>query len=257
MHTAELRFRTGKRCTDQSLLGVHCLVGALERNGQVVRCAGALRARGRGVLRGLVSLPEADSMTAIRPSKEVKSALAELREGGLAAPVVRVLGHDPDSAPVCRCRRWSGLVLTTHFLDEDLPLRCGDCRGVVPFYRFRHTTRHGSYEDIVHWASRYRLFDELWINSGAGERLAYRQLSSVDSELSREGRAVCRAIEKRARAPVYYALDRYHGRSLAAERRRLCPGCGRRWRLDEPWLSFDFRCRPCRLVSRMACEVGR
>ncbi len=255
MHTAELRFRTSKRVDEPACTAVDELLCALERNGQLVPEMNRLWARGRSVLRCFVSLPEAKSLTSVRPNEYVRRAQKQVRHNGLPPPTIRVLGHEPASDPVCQCSRPAALVLATSFLTEELPLRCGDCAGVVPFYRFKHTSEWHTYEDVIFWMYHYRNFDAQWIYSGAGERLAYRQLSSVDSELSQEGRDVCRTIEKRTRVPVYYFLYRYYARSLAAEQKRPCPGCGRAWYLEERWLSYDFRCRRCRLVSRIASDL--
>ena len=111
---------------------------------------------------------------------------------------------------------------------------------------------------LRYWHHRYRVLDQLWTASDVGERFAYRQLSELQSDLSKLGRLVCRNVEKTAGIPTYYYLYRWYGRSVASEHRRSCPGCGRKWFADESqrlsWF-FGFRCDRCRLVSNIASDV--
>jgi predicted nucleic acid-binding Zn ribbon protein len=130
-----------------------------------------------------------------------------------------------------------------------LPLRCGDCFRVVPFYRLPHADGRKSYEDILHWQRLHEWLDGLWTDSGVGERFAYRELSRHDSDLSKEGRQVCRRIERQSQVPTYYSLHYYSLRSRPASRTRPCPGCGRKWLLGERWHWYSLRCNRCRLVS--------
>lgn len=256
MHVMELRLTWVRRDRDDraALPAVYGLVGALRRSGQV--CGDVPVARVCGGYRLFARAPEAESLDPRFHSKEVRAALRELRKQGVRWDHARVVGVDPEATTVCRCRRRTALVLTTHFLTSEPPLRCGDCRGVVPLYRLSGRPKQGDFADVDHWQQRYQTFDLLWIGSGVGERLAYRELSMPDSELSREGRAVRREIEARAGVPTYYHLMRWAGRSERAERRRKCPDCGGEWLLDEPWLGIcDFRCDACRLVSNVAFDV--
>jgi len=259
MHVVELEFNStsGKPVTMDAHDAIWNVIWALERNGQLVPDANRPDYETDLGRRIVAFMPESTSLRPKRHSPTVQESIADLREAGVAAPRCRVLGPSPDSRPVCTCASSSAMLLITDFLECEMPTRCGDCNGVVPFYRFPHTEKDGTYGDILYWTELYRGFDSIWISSGAGERSAYAQLSHHDSELSWLGRAVCRAIGRRAGVPVYYYLNRYYGRSVAAERRRRCPSCGGAWLLKEPWLGiFDFRCGRCRLVSHMGSDVG-
>ena len=161
-----------------------------------------------------------------------------------------------DSVSACTCHKRFPLILETSFLTQEVPLRCGECFGTFPFYRFGHTVEHGTYEDILEWKRLYDSFHRIWIHSGVGEQFAYRQLARLDSRVSQQGRETCRRIELRSGRPTYYYLYRYHGRSKAAERKRRCPGCGQTWLLETPWQSHhDFRCDRCRLTSSIGFDV--
>ena len=280
MHTAELTFRRRDRKTDRepALEAVNELLHTLRRNGQLVEQDEPI-AQVRGGYRVFVSLPEADSLQPRFRTKSVRGAVRALRKAGVTWHATRVLGPDPDSDQVCPCRKPGTLILITDFLSCEPPLRCGDCHGVVPLYRVPPTSEYNNYEDVRFWEYHYRAFDAIWIASGAGERLAYQQLSKPDSELAREGR-VLRLLQHPHRqgdgvevavldghrvdvlgillgrgVPDDYLL-RHWGRSQKAERKRKCPDCGGDWSIDELWLErYDFRCDRCRLVSNIGLDV--
>ncbi len=257
MHLADVVFKARRRFEDhqEPMDAIQGLFVALGHNGQVIECGWPV-VQVRGGYRATVILPEADSLRRSLYSDAVREAMSHLRRGGLGVPQVKVIGQEPDSAEVCACPRRSSLILETDYTTTEVPLRCGDCFGVVPLYRFPPTSPCGTYEDVLCWENRYHCMDALWSDNGPGEEIGYREMSEPDSELSRDGRAVCRRIEKLSKTPTYYYLFRYHGHSLAAERRRPCPGCERGWLLEHGWHDrYDFRCTRCRLVSNVAYEL--
>jgi len=164
-----------------------------------------------------------------------------------------------------RDRTWANapfLYLFTYMGDWESPLCRGDNGKPIPLYRLP-----GSHEDragIYHWQLAYRDHDAIWMGCRALEVPAYKQLCLPDSELSREGREICREVEKTTGVPTYYFLKRYWGRRQDEEKRK-CPGCGRSWRTTHPidtengFWCFPFRCDTCRLVSHMAdsCDDDR
>jgi hypothetical protein len=142
------------------------------------------------------------------------------------------------------------------------PIYTGDNGQQVPLYLLPMPDRDTSGEDMAwseylyQWASSYRAHDSIWIGSGALEMLAYKQLADPESELNTSGRDLCEEIEKYTNIPTYYYLYRYFGRK-EREAERLCPICGKPWRVERsdekrPWWDFAFRCEPCRVVSNDA-----
>jgi predicted nucleic acid-binding Zn ribbon protein len=137
------------------------------------------------------------------------------------------------------------------------PLRCADCFAPVPLYRIPYTSWCDTHEDIVNWRRNYQHCDGLQIRCAVGERFGTRQLSRLDSDLSKEGIECCQRVTAVTRRPCYYYLYRYHGRSKKREAKRTCPSCGRGWGLKEAWHGqFDFRCDRCRLLSNIAYSVS-
>jgi predicted nucleic acid-binding Zn ribbon protein len=110
-------------------------------------------------------------------------------------------------------------------------------------------------EELLFWRRDYEAFDRIWFRSGALEIQAYRLMADPRSDLSQEGRRLCREMEESTCIPTFYYLMRYWSRSRNEEE-RLCPGCGKDWKALEPefgerFSRFHFKCDPCRLVSHV------
>jgi len=137
--------------------------------------------------------------------------------------------------------------------DDSSPLACGDCRQPVPFYRL-HRLDLSTREALLWWQSNYQACDRLFMSSGFGEMWAYRQMSRIDSGLSKDGRELSASVEAKLHIQVFYYLHKYWGRSQAMECKRRCPGCSKPWLLPKPQGLFDFRCEACRLLSSKAVD---
>lgn len=234
---------------------MHSYLAALAHNGQVIEGHTSLaRARGGYVL--TVSVPESTALADRVANKWVRKRLRELARVGVERPKVKHLGTDPESRAPCKCRMRPFLILFTTFLNAEPPLRCGACFGPIPLYRVPTTNEAGNHQDVLRWQETYQAMDWLFIGTGPGERFAHHQLSRPDSPLSKDGRELALALEKKARMPVYYYLYMHFGRSDEAERKRKCPSCRRKWLRPEPLHRiFDFQCRRCRLLSNVAFDV--
>lgn len=147
------------------------------------------------------------------------------------------------------------LYLFTHLFDWESPLCRGDNGRPIPLYRIPIPDTDRA--SISAWQGAYRDYDSIWIGCGPLEIHVYKQMALSDSELSIEGRAICKVIEKATSIPTYYFMSRYWGRRQGEDKRR-CPGCGGTWRSEYPvdqegrFWQFPFRCEKCRLVSHAA-----
>ena len=126
--------------------------------------------------------------------------------------------HEPD------WKKAKFFVLQTDFLSEEPPLLINGGSTRVPLYLIPGTDNEHEYL-MTSWVSSYRAVDELWIQSGALEMEAYRQLSDPESELSQSGREHCRYIEAQTGIPTYYSIHRYYGPE-ARDEPIVCPACG-------------------------------
>jgi predicted nucleic acid-binding Zn ribbon protein len=196
----------------------------------------------------------------------VKRYRSELEKMCQAKFQVKTLGKDVSQTKrMCRCKKPSSYILWTVFYSLVSPLDCGDCGDNVPLYRIPKPPvfDEKGYEEpgrqecfyINTWEDAYLACSRLEILSGFGERWATRQMQDHDSGLSKDGREVCRNIEKMVGVPVYYYLFNYRRLTEEQDKQRKCPECGSDWLLEEQWLGiFDFRCEPCRLVSSITCN---
>lgn len=156
---------------------------------------------------------------------------------------------------------WKGageLVLFTHAFDDDSPVCRTDIDGQVPVFLLPVSEEVKN--DLVRWQDLYVLHDRMWLASGTLEMAAYRELTLLDSELTEDGRQLCRELEKATRVPTYYFLMRYYSHPTEEFSRR-CPGCGGKWRTKAPeekrHRDWHFLCKRCRLVSNAGVEVNR
>ncbi len=167
---------------------------------------------------------------------------------------------------------------TWQLLDDSVPRRFPGWRSAPAFYLFTRFDRDVSplcrlndgqtlpltdeeREEAFFWTRIYRNHDAVWIDSGALELAAYRQLADPPSELFTAGRKLAAKLESRLRKPVYYYAFRYYGRKNEGPE-RVCPACGQAWLVaespaeDTPFHHFPYRCDACRLVSHPACDSG-
>ena len=262
MHTAQLTFQLRSKKAAEELVAerVSNLLFSLERNGQTIPNVTPQLIMKATCVVAIVAIPETASLRRVYFNKHVRRAMKQLADC-LKLPIIKVLGRDPGSERVCSCRRPESLILSTDYCTSELPTSCGGCGGIVPFARFPHTDDFECYDNLIFWDRAYKQFDAIWMRSGAGEMLAYRELSRINSELNTRGREIAQRIEKLSGIAVYYYLYRHIGRRIVDEKRRRCPGCGGKWLLPQPWhpelwnKRFDFRCKKCRLLSNIAFDA--
>lgn len=233
---------------------VWSLLASLYKNGQILSdYFFAEEVRG---YRAFVQLPEKNSLSKANDRKYVQQSYAELSKAGIKQSVVKILGCKSDEKS-CTCGKPSSYILFTTFLDITSPVRCGDCFHSVPLYRIPPTYDETEYYDLLQWQADYQACDTLQMHCETGERFGTREISDLNSSLSKRGRKLCQKIEQSSQTPTYYYLYRSNnGRSLARERSRRCPGCGKAWLLNEPLHKlFDFRCDTCRLLSNISWNL--
>ena len=255
MYAAHVRFALLEDADQEEAVdAIQGLLGAWWRHGQVLNLDAHL-AVSSGAAIASVFLPEADALDARFNGSLAASEIEGLQAVIDGPPSVEILGSDPTAAAACSCEERSALILFTHFLNRVSPLRCAGCFLPVPLYRLDLADAE-VVDDLRMWEHTYRACDELEIDSGFGESFARQNLWQLDSGLSERGRDVCTDLKASTGLPTYYYLARGSGKSVAAETKRPCPGCGGAWRLQEPLHGhFDFRCDPCLLLSNIAFDV--
>ena len=203
-----------------------------------------------------VLLPAADALADENQNSFVVDGMNKLiTVGGQVRPEVTIIGEDYSEPNACVCPTRTSLILFTHYLSLQSPVKCGQCFLPVPLYRLPRFSS-GEFVEVIAWADDYKACDLLFMNSATGEQFAARQLSRSDSSLSVRGLDLCACLSKMTGAAVYYHLNQHYGRSKTTELSRLCPKCRSEWRLTQPWHRlFDFRCDHCKLLSNIAWSI--
>jgi len=227
-------------------------LGSLLWNGQIY--GDYLLAWSNAQLVGYTRAARPDSFAKRYHSQWGASTLNKLVEAFGRDPEWRIIEDDvPRRFP--SWRRSSSLYLFTHAFDVTSPVSCGDSGKLIPVYLLPVSDQNR--EDLYRWASSYRHLDNIWLDSGALEIPAYKQLADPESDLSAAGRELCARLEKATQKPTFYYLTRYWGRA-DGEATRPCPLCGGEWHLSNqnadmtPFHKFSFKCDGCRLVSHIA-----
>ena len=253
MFAAEIKFRRGnaKRAPMNDL--VYSLLGAWEKNGQIL--SSDTLSMDKDSLHAYVLIPKKDALNKRFANKYVRKYMDKCLEETSYLPQITLHGPTPESARPCTCKRPPGYILYTNFLSVESPIRCADCFRPVPLYLLPYIDDE-EHLGFLSWSSNYKACDTLQIGCTVGERFGEQQMIRHDSALSKQGREICRELEAKVKRKVYYYLFKYRGRSLTAERKRRCPECKQPWILGEQWHNlFDFRCERCRLLSNIACSL--
>jgi predicted nucleic acid-binding Zn ribbon protein len=119
-------------------------------------------------------------------------------------------------------------------------------------------TYDDEYYNVITWQSDYKACDSLQMGCKTGERFGSREISKIDSSLSRRGIEICNQITNLTGLPTYYYLHRYNDQKRALEEKRKCPSCGGDWLLKESLHElFDFKCDQCRLLSNISWSAKK
>ena len=134
-------------------------------------------------------------------------------------------------------------------MEQESPVHCGNCGDYIPLYKLPFIPS-GSCSDVyeqehyrlMEWKKAYRDVDRLFMNC-LSDRFTYRQMNKLDSQLSKDGRDICKAYEDVVGIPFYYYVFYYRKTSA------LCPSCGGDWKINSEKTFIDYKCDKCRLVA--------
>ena len=251
MYLAQISFNSRKQFEREVVEDIiYSFLASLRMNGQILGEEISIIANSNGYI-AYEKLPLVNSLDAINANKYVISDIEKLNEVGIDFSV-NLIGEQLESSPVCECINWDSLILFTNYLSIESPLRCGKCFGFVPLYLIPHTYDE-DYHDIISWQTDYKACDRLQMGCATGERFGTREITKVNSSLTRRGLEICDRITTLLKIPTYYYLYRYNDRSRIFEEKRKCPSCNGEWMLDEPLHGlFDFKCDKCHLLSNIS-----
>lgn len=218
------------------------LLHTLRRNGQLIEQLWNLVEQ-NGAIKLYCIAPEEDALEPRHFNRYGLEALSAVLQKSVRPPVFRVIGKTVGLSDACACENSEYYVLFSNFAAEYSPVSCGDCNLPVPLYKLPGENEDEFYA-LRQWQGEYKACDSLFVLSGVGEKFGYREISEVDSSLTRDGYDVCREMSQKCNRPFYYFLHR-HISPL-----ETCPRCGQEWGLDEKLHGFyAFKCDHCRLLS--------
>jgi predicted nucleic acid-binding Zn ribbon protein len=216
-------------------------IDALRKNGQILTVSVNPFLQGKSILLFL-SLPAKDGLSKSNHNARSRSALSDVLRLLKKPPIYKHEGTRAEGSLECKHSHRSMHILLTNLMTNDSPLVCGDCSKPVPLFRLPYPGGK-DFHEVLRWVSAYQSCEELYLDSGFGERFAWQQMSTPNSELTRRGRTLCKAWESIVRKPFYYYLPIEEPLSKAN-----CPGCnGQFANLNQ---SSRFKhCKKCRLAT--------
>ena len=208
----------------------------------------------RWVRRNLVCTVGAVYSDSLKPAHFNRYTQSRLRElQALLSERPRLVRETSAAKSAPKIDRCSSLYLGATYLSENPVLKSGVDDAFIPIYML---PLDPDFTEKLHfWGLNYRRYDGIQMACHALEVPAYKQLADLSSQLSQDGRQMCREIEVQLRKPVYYYLYRYWGFPEEIEKERKCPSCNKEWqnpiwRPKGPGLSgYFFKCDSCRLIS--------
>jgi predicted nucleic acid-binding Zn ribbon protein len=211
-----------------------------------------------GTLRATFHVPSPDALDDKHQSKGVATALEKVVGLCKDEPAWRVVGEDDSASEGVGDAK--ALFLKTDMFSDTSPVFEGSEGTPVPLFQLPidwHVR-----ENLQSWMRRAQLHDELWINSGRLESVAYAELSDPSSALAGEGRELARTLEEVTGIATYYFLKHYWGRR-EADKLDVCPSCNEAWAAESMGTGsqgidgFAYRCDTCRIVSEQATATSQ
>jgi predicted nucleic acid-binding Zn ribbon protein len=215
---------------------------SLQKNGQILGDFWPLSDTGSSI-DAYVTIPDVEALDSVHNNSHVTKSLADFTEVSVA-----ILGEEPYMPKCCTCTSRSAIVMFTHFMSIEPPFKCLDCAAPIALYRLPHMFAD-EYQDVLDWMGDARACDTLYMHGNCGERFSGEQLVRFDSALSREGRKLCRRLERLALTPVYYFLHEDRNLIPKSPPTERCPDCGTNWKHIPERRAFDYQCDACRLVA--------
>lgn len=159
------------------------------------------------------------------------------------------IGENLNTGNSCDCaEKPEWYMLYTDWTDEESPVVCGRCGKSVPLYKMPHVLGQDEHHGVLGWKEAYKDIDSLFLYC-LSDRFTYRQMNALDSQLSKDGRDICKAFEEATGISFYYYLFHYQGLSGKRKTPAACPSCGGDWKLIGKKTFIDYKCDKCKLVA--------
>ena len=249
-----------KQNRDNQAAAINILVDQWRYNGQIIGREIPLFAAEQEGLQGFalrVTCPEQHSLLPEWNNDFVNQALAQAEQLGVQLNSLQILAHDWNSEqtyPIEQSPSHWQVLYTTH-LQSCSPLQDGETLLPIPLYQ-RLQKYPALSTDLIKWQENWQACDQLQMNGAVLEQSALNEISNLNSNLSKHGRALAAEIEQASQIPTYYYLYRVGATDSASEEKLRCPSCNEKWLLEKPIADiFQFKCDKCRLVANFSWNL--
>ncbi len=222
----------------------------LSNNGQAI-CGFEIYSDKDSIIFAIV-LPMEDSLSDNYSSTYVKERYNKLKDI-FDIEIIRE-GINIEYHTSCECIKPSWYFLYNEGNLGESPLVCGDCHKPVPLYKIPYISKEKDHYPVLSWWRAKNAMDSLWYH-GLWDRFTYGENVLPKSKLNREGRKLCKELEKSLKVPVYYFIyyfceedddeDMITPKGLPHQIPKVCPLCGGEW-IDD---SEFCKCEKCRLIT--------
>ena len=187
MYTAEVSFKIiGDLIMDEAEDMIKSIADTWRMNGQNLGDE-RLYAKTQDAYKMYLLIPEKDALSEKYNNKYVQETIKKLESVGLEFPTVTIMDDELQDDELCDCKAPSEYLIYTTYISLSPPLRCKKCMGTIPLYKIPKLYDESDYYTLIVWRDDYQSCDSLQMNCKVGERFALRQLSSIDSQLTKDG----------------------------------------------------------------------
>lgn len=210
------------------------LIGELYKNGQILNREDNLYYKNNSFIYYCIT-PEVNSLNKIYYNNYIKEIIKNNNEFSYTH-----LGSVIDSKEYCTCKIEDivNFTLNTSFISIDSPLKCGKCKKPIALYKIPNWNKP-NFEDILNWQQDYQACEKIYINSALDEEYFLRQISDIDSDLSKIGKNLCAYLKSIINKPIYYSLYLKDVNKSS----ETCPYCGSGWNKHK-----KYQCDNCEIV---------
>jgi predicted nucleic acid-binding Zn ribbon protein len=228
----------------------------LERTGQIVKTKYHTIIVNDNTIQVTVFCPEMDSLSLKYCSKSNLKIIKQIELNIGTTIKTTFVGRDADNPNYVVPDNSSFYILRNGW---ESPLLCGDTHLPIPLYKLPCIdNKNIDYDNINYWNRDYESMYGLWLSSGGYEAFSQEQLQDPCSSINKQGRELCKQIEKITNIPSYYFLFNYRTWTAKEDKERKCPITGNDWfiegKTEEDFIAF--KCDESRLVSHLSTNTS-
>jgi predicted nucleic acid-binding Zn ribbon protein len=198
----KMQFKAKKEDFEADISAIDDYLAALYNNGQIVGDENLLIRDGS--VYSYVVLPEDDSLSETKNNGYAAKAKEKVEQ--LFEISLEYAGENwYYNRKACECEAPSFYILICDLYYVESPVFCGDCGSPIPLYRLPKIFKEEEYFTVLGFQRESNAMRALW-QSGLNDRFTFRQRNRVNSQLTKNGRKICRAFEKAAGKPFHYYI---------------------------------------------------